>query len=480
MEANMNSEEMKQILAHLETNFDSDLDEIRSFLRHPSVSYTGEGIQETANLIAGMIEDLGGEADVVETPGHPIVYGRLEQNADRTVIVYGMYDVMPADEPDWSVDPWAAEIKELPKLGKSIVARGAVNTKGPLAAFFTTLQAFQDKGFKLPVNLIFAIEGEEEMGSRNFLPFVKEHKEELQQADAVFFPFFSENEAGVPYMTLGTKGILYFELTCQGGSWGGPTERGIHGSYNAWVANPIWKLVQAISSFTDVEENIQIDDFFAQVEPLPEAELDLIREQVESGRMDEKTFMEYDHIEKFKDGLRGYPLWKRLFSQPQLNIDGITGGYTEEGTKTLLPHRGLAKMDVRMVPEMEPDQVVENIRNHLDKHGFKDVEMEVLNKYHWSKLKLEENTVQAMLQAYREMDSEPIIWPLNPGSAPYYVFEKELGLPYVTGGLGHGSRQHSNDEYCTVQGLLDFEMSVVRWLYNYADRAGTNGVSKEE
>jgi acetylornithine deacetylase/succinyl-diaminopimelate desuccinylase-like protein len=453
---------------YLKDNFDENLEQIREFLRHPSVSYTGEGIKETAERIKGMIEELDGKADVVPTEGHPIVFGRLDQGAEKTVMVYGMYDVMPADEPDWSVDPWAAEIKELPKLGKSIVARGAVNTKGPLAAFFRAIEGYKKTAGKLPVNLVFAIEGEEEMGSRHFVPFVEDNLKKLEDVDVVLFPFFSQNEKGIPYMTLGTKGILYFELEVQGGKWGAPTERGIHGSYNAWVKNPIWRLIQAVSTFTDKDENVQIEGFFDNVDSLPEEELQLIKSQIESGLMNEETFMEYNGVEKFKDGIRGLPLWERLFSKPQFNIDGIAGGYTGEGTKTLLPHKATIKMDVRTVPSMDPDRIVDLIRGHLDKNGYSDIKMNVLNKYYWSKLSLEEDSVQAMLKAYKDMDKEAIVWPVNPGSAPYYVFERIMGVPYVTGGLGHGSRQHSNDEYCTVDGLLDFEISIAHWLNNYA------------
>jgi acetylornithine deacetylase/succinyl-diaminopimelate desuccinylase-like protein len=461
-------QELLNVIDYLKDNFATDLEHVRSFLRQPSVSYTGEGIQATCERIVTMIEELGGAGRVIETPGHPIAFGRLDQGAPHTVLVYGMYDVMPADEPDWSVDPWAAEIRDLPKLGESVVARGAVNTKGPLGAFFRAIAGYQKAAGKLPVNLLFAIEGEEEMGSRHFVPFVEEHIDELKEADAVLFPFFSEDELGMPSMTLGTKGILYFELECQGGDWGGPTERGIHGSYNAWVANPIWRLVQAMSTFVDKDENILVKDFFQGVKPLPAKELGILKEQVEAGIMDEAPFMEFDHVRRLKGGERGFPAWKRLFNQPQFNIDGIVGGYIEEGTKTLLPHRALAKMDVRMVPEMDADQVVQAIRQHLDEHGFEDIEMRVLNIYPWSKVSMEEKAIQAMLSTYEVMGRTPQIWPLNPGSAPYYVFERILGVPYVTGGLGHGSRQHSNDEYCTVRGILDFEISIVRWLYTYA------------
>lgn len=119
---------------------------------------------------------------------------------------------------------------------------------------------------------------------------------------------------------------------------------------------------------------------------------------------------------------------------------------------------------------MDPDRVAQALRQHLDRHGYADIEMRVLNTYPWSKVRLAEPAVQAMLDTYRAMGATPQVWPLNPGSAPYYVFERVLGIPYVTGGMGHGGRQHSTDEYCTVQGVLDFEISMVRWLHTYAAR----------
>ena len=159
---------MQDVFTYLELNFPTDLEAVRAFLRQPSISYTGQGIKETAEMVCAMITDLGGTARVIPTRGHPLVYGRLDEGAERTVLYYSMYDVMPTDEPGWSVKPFAAEIVDLPKFGRSIVARGAVNTKGPTAAFFRALRAYKTVRGKLPVNFIFIVEGEEEMGSRQF------------------------------------------------------------------------------------------------------------------------------------------------------------------------------------------------------------------------------------------------------------------------------------------------------------------------
>jgi acetylornithine deacetylase/succinyl-diaminopimelate desuccinylase-like protein len=460
------------VISYLERNFPADLEAVREFLRQPSISYTGEGIAETAELVRQMIADLGGEARVIPTAGHPLVYGRLDEGAERTLLYYSMYDVMPADEPGWSAPPFAAEIRDLPFYGPSIIARGAVNTKGPTAAFFRALRGYKAVRGKLPVNLIFVVEGEEEMGSRQFNRFVPAHKELFADAEAVLFPFFEQDEQLQAFLTLGTKGILYFELKARGGDWGGPRSRGIHGCFAGWVANPAWRLVQALATMTGPDDRIRIAGLAEGAVPIPAAERQLMQDQADL--YGTQSFLDAYDVGRFKWPGEGVDVWEKLFAEPTLNIDGIWGGYTGPETKTLLPHEATVKMDVRMVPNMEPDHVVAAIRNHLDRHGFADIEMTVLNKYTWSKVPLEAPVIQAMLRTYEQLGHRPQVQPINPGSAPYWVFERVLGIPYITGGLGHGSRQHSSDEYCTVQGILDFEKSMVLFLENYPQVAAAS------
>lgn len=453
------------VFRYLEENFPADLEAVRAFLRQPSISYTGLGIGQTAEMVRAMIADLGGTAQIIPTAGHPLVYGRLDEGAERTLLYYSMYDVMPADEPGWSADPFGAEIVDLPKYGPSILARGAVNTKGPTAAFFRALKAYKAVRGKLPVNLIFIVEGEEEMGSRQFNQFVPANKHLFSNAEAAIFPFFAQDEALQTYMWLGTKGILYFELKARGGDWGGPRSRGIHGSFAAWVHNPTWRLVQALATMIGPDDQIRVKGLAGGALPLSDADRRAMEDCADL--YNEQDFLDAYDVKRFKWPERGQALWEKLFSQPTLNIDGIWGGYTGPETKTLLPHEASVKMDVRMVPRMEPDAVVAAIRKHLDDYGFSDIEMKVLNKYYWSKVSIEEPVVQAMLRTYRQLGHRVQIQPLNPGSAPYWIFERVLGIPYISGGLGHGSRQHSSDEYCTVQGVLDFEKSMVLFLENY-------------
>ena len=455
------------IVKRLSDNFQNDLEDIRSFLRIPSISYTGEGILNTAEAVKKWIESLGGTARLVRIEGgyHPVVFGKIDGSAPRTILIYGMYDVMPADEPGWISPPFAAEIHDWESLGPCIINRGATNTKGPLAAFFAALRAIKEVDGKLPVNLIFAIEGEEEYGSKSFPGFVDAHLAELREAEAALFPIFMTDASGVPTIRLGTKGPLYFELTCRGGDWGGPTERGIHGSNNVWIANPVWRLVNALSTMVDGEQRVVIDGFFDGVRGPTEEDRRLCETLARTQDLGKE--LAGNAVKRFKWRLEGADLFLHAHTQPQLNIDGIWGGYTGPGSKTLLPHEATVKMDVRMVPDQAPDEVVQAIRRHLDAKGYRDIEMKVIIKYPWSKVSLDEPVVQALVQSYRQLNAEPAVFPLNLGSAPFYVFDRTLDIPYAFGGLGHGGRAHSSNEYCVVRRLLTFEESMVRFFDNY-------------
>jgi acetylornithine deacetylase/succinyl-diaminopimelate desuccinylase-like protein len=459
----MEVKEIKAVLDHLEMNFENDLAAIREFLRMKSISATGEGIRETAEEVKKMIEETGGSAELIETPGNPIVYGRLDEGAEYTLLIYSMYDVLPAEEPDWISDPWKAEIHPFRDYGECIIARGAVNTKGPTAAFFRALQAYKRIQGKLPVNLVFLIEGEEELSSKSLQEFLETNKERFSDCDAMFFPSFGE-ENRIASIFMGVKGIISFELKAKGGAWGGPTDRGIHGAFAAWVGNPVWRLVKALSSMVGKDEKeILVDGFYDGILPLdPEKE-----EALAASRdlLDEQEWKTAYDVEKFKWDLEGLELWKKMLTVPTLNIDGIKGGYIGEGSKTLLPHEATAKMDIRLVPGMDPNTMLGKLRRHLDGLGYEDIEITEYGKaYYPSSVPYYSSSVQTLKKMYEMMGARPQVWPWNPGSAPYYLFEKILGIPYVTGGMGHGSRQHSSNEYCTVKGILDFEKSMIYYL----------------
>jgi len=457
---------LERIYGHIDEHFDRHLDRVRAFVRQPSISGEGVGMQEMAELVAASVRDLGGRSEIVSTAGWPVVYGELDQGAPRTMLLYGMYDVQPVVGEEWIVPPFGGQIvDDFEGLGRCLVNRGAANQKGPLAGAFNALASVQAVSGRLPVNVRFVVEGEEELGSRHLPEFITRYKDRLR-ADGTFFPAFSQDRKGKPILWLGVKGILFFEMVCRGGEWGGPTSRGIHGSQGAWIASPVWRMIHALTTMTAPDERLTIDGIYDSVKPPLVEDEEVLAALART--FDPELMLRINDVRRFKHGLTGVDLLRRYLFDPILNIDGIAGGHYGAGTKTLLPNEVRLKMHVRLVPDMEPDEVRAKLQAHLRKIGCADFEVHYEEGYPWARMSHKAPLSQAMIRTLRSFGHEPEVWPNIAGSAPFYLFQRVLGQPFTMGGLGHGGRQHSPNEYATVEGMRLFEKSVVRFLYEFA------------
>ncbi|MFX0174182.1 MAG: hypothetical protein ACFE9L_20060, partial [Candidatus Hodarchaeota archaeon] len=262
---------LEDIIERIENEFSKKhLPEIQKFIKQPSISATGEGIQETAKILMEKIENLGGRnvhlADTMKGEfGHPQVYGEVLTDKNKpTIIFYSMYDVQPVFPKKWilngrKIEPFGAEIHEFEWFpgfsGKCLFNRGVMNQKGPTMAAFNVIETFLKEDGELPVNIIFAIEGEEELGSPHFRNFIQDYTEKLKQSTAVYFPMFFESFNGDIRFFLGVRGVIECKLKCRGGDWGGPAERNIHSSVSGLVQNPIFKLIEALLSLKNDETN---------------------------------------------------------------------------------------------------------------------------------------------------------------------------------------------------------------------------------
>ncbi|MCP4537287.1 MAG: M20/M25/M40 family metallo-hydrolase [Chloroflexi bacterium] len=463
---------LKQIHQHIDENFDEHLERTKAFVRQPSISADGTGMAETAAMVADLIREAGGEAEIVPTPGYPVVYGEINVGAPKTLLAYGMYDVQPVLGETWDVsDPFGGEVLDLPGLGPSLVNRGIFNSKGPLVGLLNALQSFRAVGEQYPVNLKFMVEGEEELGSRNLPGFVEANKDRLK-ADFAFFGFYAQDIKDKVIMYLGVKGILFMELIVRGDDWGGPTSRGIHGSNAVWFHSPTWVLLHALSGmFTPDQKHILLDGFYDDIVSPSAEDEELLARLVDT--FTPETQLEENDVRRFKYDLAGVDLMRKYLYQPTLNIDGIISGHTAEGTKTLLPHEARAKIDIRMVPNMRPERMVQLVKDHLARHGYADkIDVIVHDSYPPAKTCLRGNpAAEALLATYRDLGFEPEIWPHLAGSAPFYLFTEVLDIPVALGGLGHGGRAHSPNEYVTLDGIKLYEKSVATFLMNLgADR----------
>ena len=459
------------IYRHIDANLPAHLANIQRWLRQPSISAQSVGITEMATMLRDDLRALGfQEAEIVPTSGHPGVWGYYNANAPTTLLVYMMYDVQPVEE-NWRVPPFAAELVET-EHGQVVMARGATNQKGPERAFLNALASIIAVNGTLPVNLMVLAEGEEELGSPHYPELVDRYEARLRTADGVFFPFNAQDPRGGMAMSLGVKGILYMEMESRGGAWGGPTEAEIHGSNKVIVDSPAWRLTQALASLTSRDGNtIVVPNYYDGIRPPTLEEQRLINALAARGG--EERQRAGLGIERFIDGLSGRELLVRQFYHPTLNINGMWSGYTGEGSKTILPHRAVAKVDSRLPMGLSSDSALARIRKHLVAQGFGDIIIRQLSGYPAGQTSVEAPIIQAALSVYKKYGITPTLSPRLAGSAPFYQFTERLQLPLLFSGMGHGSGAHAPNEYMvirpsegsTVAGLATIEKSYVDLLF---------------
>ncbi len=461
---------------YIDANLDRHLAAIQRWLRQKSISAQNIGVIEMAEMLRQDFEDLGfAEAELVPTDGHPGVWGYYNAGAEKTLVVYLMYDVQPVNPEDWISPPFDAEVIDH-ELGKVLMARGATNQKGPQRAFLNALESIIAVEGTLPVNIMIAAEGEEELGSPNYPQIVDAYEARLREADGVLFPFNSQSPDGKINMILGVKGIVYFEVIATGGAWGGPSKAEIHGSYKAIVDSPVWRLIKALSSLTSPDGNtILVPGYYDGIVPPTVEESMLINAGIEN--RNEEQMLEMLGVNHWIDYKTGTDAVVEFLYQPSLNIDGIWGGYTGEGVKTILPHQASAKVDSRLPPGLDPDEALDKIRQFLDAQGYADVEIRKLSGYPASQTSVEAPAVQAAISVFSKYANTINVQPRIAGSAPFYQFTERLGLPLVPTGMGFGTGAHAPNEIMLIEpgpgtqaaGLAEIEKAYVDFVYALAE-----------
>ncbi len=463
------------IYRYIDEHLDQHFANIQRWLRQPSVSAQNIGIRDMAEMVRADLAGMGfQEAELVPTSGHPGVWGYYDAGADRTLMVYLMYDVQPVNPEDWESPPFDAALVDH-ELGRIVMARGATNQKGPERAFLNALESIIAVDGKPPVNLMVVAEGEEELGSPHYPEIIDKYESRLRTAHGALFPFNSQQPSGELSMFLGVKGILYTEMEVVGGAKGGPTKAEIHGSYKAIVDSPVWRLVHALATLTSEDGNtIAIPGYYDPVR-LPTLEEQRLINGL-ADRWDDRQLQSALSVERWIDGITGRDAIMRYLYHPTLNIDGIWGGYTEEGVKTILPHKATAKVDSRLPYGLDPDSALGMIQRHLHASGFDDIVVRQLSGYPAAQTSIDAGLVRAALSVFTKYGVIPSVAPRLAGSAPFYQFTERLELPLVFAGLGHGAGAHAPNEYMVIHpkpgskiaGLADIEKAYVDLLYALA------------
>src|ERR1700730_305053 len=345
---------------------DETIQRIQQWIQKPTVAAENLGGQEGAQIMIELLREAGFQrAERVGTDGNPGVFAVHDAGAPKTLGLYFMYDVKQVDPKEWSSPPWEGRVVEKAGVGKVIVGRGAVNQKGPEGAFLAAMHAIRGAGSKLPVNLVLVGGGEEEIGSPHFIQVVQrpEITAALSRCAGIFMPFAAQNPEGQVSINLGAKGIVELELVSSGEKWGrGPT-KDVHSSLRASVESPAFHLVQALSTLVTPDGiDPAIDGLLEKVRPLSQAEQAFI--DIAAQRQSEAVMKKRLGVSRWVRDVPWRKSLERLASVPTVNIEGLVGGYTGEGGKTVLPHRAVAKLDLRLVPDMTAADSLPQLKEH--------------------------------------------------------------------------------------------------------------------
>ena len=431
-----------QILdAYFTENREKHLEELNEFLRIPSISSLSEhkqDIQTAAEWLADKLRGLNIEnVSVDQTAGHPVVYGEwLHAEGKPTILFYGHYDVQPVDPLHlWESEPFNPVIRD-----NKLFARGASDDKGQVFMHLKMIEALFATEGTLPVNVKFIYEGEEEIGSPNLPAYVEEYKTKLA-ADLILISDTGLYAPGKPAVCYGLRGLTGVQIDVRGAK--GDLHSGLYGG---GVQNAIHALADILASFRDEHGTIQVEGFYDKVLPLSEEERQAYRDL----KFDEEALKQEVGVNELF-GEEGYSYLEQTWARPTLEINGVFGGFSGEGIKTVLPAEAGAKITCRLVPDQDPNEIVQLLKAHIEKHKPKGVEVSVseFDKGAPFITPFDHPLIQAAGRSYERIYNVPTAFTRGGGSIPIVAaFDEILSLPVVLMGFGLNSENfHAPNEH---------------------------------
>ncbi len=455
---------MNTVIDFINTHRDRYIDELKTFLAIPSISALPEhkaDMRRCAEWTAEEMRRIGLQnVRIIETPGHPVVYGDwLDAQGAPTILLYGHYDVQPVDPLDlWESPPFEATVRD-----GELYARGAVDDKGQVFMHFKAIEAHMKQNGRLPVNIKIILEGEEEVGSANLDNFVKDHKEELG-ANVVVISDSPMFDRGVPSICYGLRGLIYYQIDLRG------SKSDLHsGSFGGAVANPATVLCQLIAQMKDKGGRVKIPGFYDDVRPLRDEE----RAEFKKLPFNETRYRKELGVPKLF-GESGYTTLERTWGRPTFEVNGLLAGFTGEGAKTVIPAVSMAKVSMRLVPDQDPDKIARLFEEYVRKVAPKTVELKV-TRMHGGKpwmTEFDNPFVQAAGRAIEKGFGKTPVFNREGGSIPVVAtFQEILGLPSVLFGIGlPDENSHAPNEKLD---LGNFHGGVIASAYLYEEIAGT-------
>jgi acetylornithine deacetylase/succinyl-diaminopimelate desuccinylase-like protein len=478
--------DIPKIYDYIDSHVDEHVVNLQKWIQQPSISNTGEGIQESAEMVKGFFDQLGCQKTQVFDPGktkwgsqaNPVVYGKCDEGAKKTLVVYWQYDTMPVTQPDlWKAPPFEGRLVEQAPFKKVLIGRGATNSKGPEMTFFNALLSIKAVAGKLPVNLIFVAEGDEERMDVGLNQFMTQHQDLFKGADALW-------GGG------GSEGCVFVELKTSGKSWGrGPVYSDIHGGNKRSVDSPAWRHIQMLSKLVSADGNtVLIPGFYDNIVPPTSEEEASLRKAAQT--YDLKKAAQNLGVARFISD-DPYTQLKMARMGTSMNLDGIWGGNMfAGGSGAILPNQIISKHNFRYVPNMSGPDIIAKLRKYLDQLGYKDVEINVVGDVPWAKRNTNNDLAKsnAYTQSIFGMPAKPTSYNDSimlagggGGYWPAYLFagrETNIDIPISAVRGGTGGNAHAANEWYVIEGsgtqlgIASAEKIAVTALYTYA---GLNG-----
>jgi acetylornithine deacetylase/succinyl-diaminopimelate desuccinylase-like protein len=446
----------KQIDIFLEANLDHFIAELSELCAQTSISARSEGTRECAHLVRRILERHALSVQSFETAGNPVLVGRAAGRADRTLLCYNHYDVQPPEPLElWTTPPFQPTLRD-----GALYARGVADDKGELICRLAALEAVRAAhGGGLPCNVLFVVEGEEEIGSPTVAQFVLEHLD-LLACDGSIWEGGGIGPDGAPDLTLGARGVLGVELSLQ------TMARDAHSGGAHVFPSAAWRLVRVLQSLKGPDEHILVPGWYDRVRPPSARDLALL----DALPTFEDVYREVYGLTDFVLGRTGHALNRAVF-EPTCNIEGITTGYHGLGGKTIIPSQASAKLDFRLVPDQEPDELLARLRAHLAGAGFADVTVTYRGAMRPSQVAPDSPFVQLTAETGQAVYGHRAqIVPIGGGSTPIYAFAGPLGgIPVVTAGVGYwDNRAHAPNEHMRLLDFLNGARHIARIIDGFA------------
>lgn len=437
---------MERFRAHVSAHLSRHLAVLDQLIRQPSVAAQGRGLEETAVLVRALFEQAGAaRVEVHRHPGAPpVVLAEFAGRSDRTLLFYNHYDVQPA-EPlnEWSVPPF-----ELTDRNGRLYGRGASDNKGDLVSRLAALQALRDVNGGLPCRVLFLVEGEEEISSVHFGEYVSALKDRLR-SDACIWEYGDRDARGRLHVVAGVKGICYVQLELTS------TSRDLHSMWGALVNGGGTRLAWLLAGLRGPDGRVRVPGFYDAVRPVRPEALSAAR----ALPLDDEQLKAWAATDRLMDGRAGSKAVDALLFEPTCTICGVESGYTGTGMKTVLPQKARAKIDFRLVPDQDPNEIVALLRAHLQREGYGDCNLTRLGGERAFQTDLAHPFVSLVVEAARAATGrETLLVPTSAGTGPMWDVGGPLGVPILSIGAGYwGCNAHAPDEHIR---LADFEETV--------------------